>query len=220
MTIAEDLTQMEARITSGEPAQRQRRIKIYTGGVSAKIRQADIALAKIKELLNYPDDSRRPQDGDYIVEDLIHFYVDAYFAFLYSNFDIISQVVSQKMQLPILEDKVKFYSVNKELCDNHLGTPIQLLYQRLTKSTNFQNLRNYRNCSTHRRRIMMKQDAHNTSVTAEYSQTAPTSRVLRWLCDNPLDLNPNTKQNRELEKYTSKMLIWVKSQISQIANTL
>ena len=220
MTCAEDLTRMEERLTTGESNRTSRKIKIYSGGVSAKIREADFALAKIQELLDYSDDFRRPQDQDYTVEDLIYFYVDAFFAFLYSNFDIISHVVNQKMHLDIPEDKVKFDSVKKKLDTDHPGTPIQLLYQRLSKSRHFKNLRNYRNCSTHRRRIMMKQDAHNISVTSEYSQTGPIRSVLRLLCDDPLELNPKTKQKRELEKYTSTILRWSKAQISQISNTL
>lgn len=160
------------------------------------------------------------QSTDYTVNDKLAFFVDSFFAFLYSTFDITSQVVNQKFRLTIDEDQVTFKEVNRKLRSQHLGIPTQRVYETLYNSRKFRRLKKYRNCSTHRREICIKEVVQIESVTPCYSSSVPLPAVKRLICDDPYSLNPSFDENHELVDYTSDMLQWVKTKILVILRSM
>lgn len=220
MSVENDLEGMSTRLIQGEGSRVSKRIKIYKSGVLAKLRQAEYAHKIILDLSNQTDLATTTQSDEFTVTDKIHFFVDSFFAFIYSTFDVISQVANQKLRLSIDERQVSFKRVNDELARSHSGTSVQRAYQQLFSSKFFKNLDRYRNCSTHRRQIYIREETVWVSETPGYSATGDITTVRRVICDDPLTLNPRISRNRELVSYTSEMLDRAKSAISRIANNL
>jgi hypothetical protein len=184
------------------------------------LKQAEYSLEMIRELSTQTVYTTTTESTNYTVNDKLAFFVDSFFAFLYSTFDITSQVVNQKLRLKIDEKQVIFKEVNKKLTNKHSGKPTQRVYKTLSNSRKFKRLHKYRNCSTHRREICIKEGVQIESVTPCYSSSGPLMAVKRLICDDPYSLNPSFDENHELVKYTSDMLQWVNSQIFVILRSM
>lgn len=220
MGVAEDLQAMSQRLAKGEGHRISKRIELYSVGVSAKFRNAEFALGMLQQLASQADSASTSETAEFGTTDKLHFYLDSYFAFLYSTFDVISQVVNQKLRLGIDERQVSFKRVTSDLAKKKAGTKVEKTYQSISQSKFFKNLERYRNCSTHRRQIYIKEMTVKISETAGYSSTGDIVTVRRVICDDPLTLKPSVKQDREIITYTSKVLERAKEEISKIAKSL
>lgn len=220
MDVYEKIDEMSERLQQNESKKISGRIDIYSNGVKAKIKNAEYALLKIKNLSPRKNELKDPGEEDFCVFDKINFYLDSFFAFLYSTFDIISQVVNQKCNIGEDERRVSFKCIKDRLNDNCPGTEIQKLFDKLSGKHFLKNLDKYRNCSTHRRQIYMKTDTHETSETPGYELTESMLTVKRTICDDPLILYPKIRQERELVPYCTKMLEKVKSEIIDISKKI
>jgi len=219
MAIDEKLDEMCTRLIGGEPDTIQRKITIYSSGVKAKLKYAQYALEQLKVLNEWPDNHGSHDCPDFSVPEKIQFYVDAFFAFLYSTLDIISQVINQKHRLGVDEKRVSLRSIKRELVQstNPAILPIKDKLAELVKKRFFKNLDKYRNCSTHRRQIFIIAISMTITETPGYSSTGEVSEVVRMICDDPLSLNPKTDQKRELIKYCSKVLDRVTKEIEGLS---
>ena len=220
MTSSEIISELAETIASSEPKTYKQKILLYSNGISAKLSNAEYSHANLMKLRDYPDNYNITDDLDVPAGDRIHFYVDSFFAFLYSSFDVTAQVINQKHRLGVDENRVSIKRIKSEI-DAKLPThPLHKTLDDLLKSKYFKNLDRYRNCSTHRRQIYLKTTTMLVSETPGYSSTAKLTSVQRVLCDDPLSLNPSINQNRELINYSRDLLEKVKREIILILKNI
>jgi len=218
MDVYEKIEEMRVRLTQGETSRRiSKRINLYSEGVKAKLKNAEYALSMIVDLSSQSNILSTSDDQDFSISDKTQFYVDSFFAFLYSAFDVISQVINQKNRLGIDEKRVSFNNLRQVLNQND---PIKNLFDKISNKNFFKNLEKYRNCSTHRRQIYMITDTKITSETAGYSTTGEITQVTTVLCDDPYSLSPTINQNREVVKYCSTILEKVRSEIIKMTENI
>jgi hypothetical protein len=215
MSVYEKIGEMSDRLIRGTPRRISSRIVLYSSGVEAKLKNAEYALSKIRELSYQSDNITTSTEQDFSISEKLQFYVDSFFAFLYSAFDIMSHVVNQKYKMGLNEKDVSFNKVKQELNSNFQGRSIQILFDKVSNKTFFKNLDKFRNCSTHRRQICII--TITVTATPGYSTSSDIPIVKSVLCDDPLSLNPKTKKNRELIEYCANMLDKVKSEITKIS---
>jgi Cthe_2314-like HEPN len=214
MSVYDDIAAMITRASSGKPATTTQRIKLYGYGLSAKLRQAEYAMSRLS-LLTGAGSSSTTSTSEYTPEDQLHFYVDSFFAFLYSVFDVLGQVTNQTAGLGLDEEDVSFNKVKGKLANATGAVPAHFI--RISKTHKFKNLARYRNCSTHRRRIYV--ETTTVQGTPGYS-TGPIGVVKHVLADDPLALKPKVKQKREVVEYCTKSLQWARDEISKVVNDL
>jgi len=218
MSVYEKIDAMSKRLSQDERRHISNRIRLYSEGVKAKIKNAEYALVKIKELSPQSNNITSSDSQDFCVKDKIHFYVDSFFAFLYSVFDVVSHVTNHKYRLRQKEKNVSFDKIKKKLNQNHAGEDIQQIYDGLARKPFFIQLDKYRNCSTHRRQIFI--ETLTRSVTPGYTTSGEILEVYRLLCDDPLSLNPKTKKGRTLVDYCQDMMERVKSTVIEISEKI
>jgi Cthe_2314-like HEPN len=196
------------------------RIQLYAEGTKAKLKNAEYALSKIRDLSTRNDAFTDSTEPDFSISEKLQFHVDSFFAFLYSAFDIISHAINQKYRLTRDEREVSFDKVKRALDSRHQGSPIQQAYYEISKKIFFKNLDNYRNCSTHRRQICIRTTRIDVTATAGYSTSENFATMVHVLCDNPLSLAPRFTQRREVVAYCSRVLTLGMSEIENIINNL
>lgn len=200
------------------PSRTSNKIILYAEGTKAKFRNADYALLIIQRLSTLSDEFADSTDSEFSIKEKLEFHVDSFFAFLYSSFDIISQVVNQKSRLGLNEKAVSFYKVKSALRSRHQGTSLQRAYERISRKNFFKNLDNYRNCSSHRRPICIM-STHSTA-TAGYSTSGSIPIPQHLICENPLSLNPRFRQRREVVEFCARVLRQSKQEIEKIITIL
>jgi len=186
---------------------RRQKVRLYSAGLKAKIKQADFALQKLSEYDNRSDEIiTSTGEDDFLITEQVHFYCDTFWTFLYSSLDVLAQIVNQVLRLNLKERAVTFKGVKSKLHSRQNASRIQKRFERCFSSKAFKNLDRYRNCSTHRRQIYMKEETKSEKGTAGYksSTTGTVVTVVRTLCDNPLVLSPRTSQNRRIPKYMAE----------------
>jgi len=214
----EKIDEMCNRLIESESSQRiSARIKLYSSGVKAKLRNAEYALSQIIDLYNESDSTSSSDDQDFSVTNKLFFYVDSFFAFLYSTFDVMSQVINQKKRIGKDERKVSFKGIKGKLDQSN---QLKNLFERISNKRYFRNLEKYRNCSTHRRQIYIQSITVIISETPDYNVTGDITKVRRIICDDPFSLNPTIDQDRELIKCCTNILNKVKSEIINISDNI
>lgn len=222
MSVYDTIEAVSAREKSAQPPRVGKRIRLYSLGVGAKLHQAEFALKMITDSNAMNDDSMNMSYPNvFPAKDRRYFYVDAFFAFLYSAFDIVSHVINSKCRLHMKENQIKFCSINEKLGKKKKGTKIQALYNKISAKRYFKELKKYRNCSTHRRQIYLETRSETlVDSTQGYDASAELTINRTFICDDPLSLNPKINKNRELEKYCSSMLKKVMQEIERIYQTI
>lgn len=212
---------------SKQPKSKSRKIKIYINGLYGKLENAEYALNKIKEITQ---ETKSTETNLQEIDPEIHFYVDSFFAFLYSCFDVLAQILNQNYEdLRRLDFEEKNISFKKILCtiqNQDIMLPIRADLENIVLSNYFKNLAKYRNCSTHRHQIYIKKEQNLIAETAGYSSTTGELPVVQWIiCDDPfvIDLKtnaPSIKQKRDLYTFSCKMYKSIKGKIDNIINNL
>jgi len=186
---------------------RKQKLRLYCEGLKAKAGQVDFALKRLKALENQADGVVTSTDANEpSIQSNVEFYCDSFWAFLYSCLDVLGQVVNQGGKLGLNEREVSFNRVKKKLDASSSGSPEQKAFADCAKTRSFRNLDGYRNCSTHRRQIYVKEKVKFERQSSGYQTTTTGNNVTveRILCDNPLDMKPKTKQNRTIPKYLAE----------------
>jgi len=198
---------LEKSETAISQKMRKQKLKLYCEGLKAKARQVDFALHELLVLKSQTDATVTSTDvKEPSIQSKVEFYCDSFWAFLYSCLDVLGQVVNQGMKLGFDERNVSFKAIKKHLDRHHNGVPEQTAFEKCTKSNAFKNLDRYRNCSTHRRQIYVKEEVKLVRHPGGYQTitTGDNVTVERILCDNPLDVRPKTSQNRKVPEYLEK----------------
>lgn len=126
----------------------------------------------------------------------VNFYTDSFWTFLYSSYDILSQIINQIKALGVEEKKVSLHRVFEEISSR---TNLYKEINRVFKSRNYKYIRESRNCSTHRRHIFIEELRSTTSVPAGYAATTSAIETrIYYLADNPEDMSPKTDRKKEL----------------------
>ena len=200
--------QIDAVITRAEQVipqeTRKQKVRLYAEGLKAKLRQTEFALFRLEKHRGETDQSRTSTArDDFLVRERVDFYCDAYWIFLYSALDVLAQVINQATRLGLTERDCSFNDVETKLKSRQLGTSLQKRCTACQKSHAFKNLRDYRNCSIHRRQIYIKEEARTIIHTAGYESdaTGPAVSVERVICENPLALAPRISQGRRVPEY-------------------
>ena len=212
------IDEMVLRIVQGEPALKVRLIKLYSSGVIAKLKNSEYAFYVLSTLASQLPSST--STAAFTVSERTGFYIDSFFAFLYSVFDVIAQVINHKLNLGINESAVSFKRVKDILNQQHQGTQLQQIINTICNARFFKELEKYRNCSTHRRQIYIQSTTVQTTETPGYNATKPLPEVVHKLCDDPLTLKPTVARNLELITYCTKILNRVKKEIGKITKAL
>jgi hypothetical protein len=195
------LQQSEGIVTQNK---RKQKLKLYCEGLKAKARQAEFALQELAKLENQADATVTSTDTDEpSIQAKVEFYCDSFWAFLYSCLDVLGQVVNQGMKLGFDEKTVSFKKITNHFNTNQNGSPEQTAFDECVRCNAFKNLDRYRNCSTHRRQIYVKEEVKfvRHSVGYQTITTGDNVTVERILCENPLDVRPRISQNRKIPDY-------------------
>lgn len=206
----------------GKSKVKTRKINIYINGLYGKFENTEYALDKIKEITQ---ETRTYNAYTSEIDPEIHFYVDSFFAFLYSCLDVLAQILNQYYEelnkLNLDERQISFKKILNVIKDKNLNLPVNAEFEKIVSSRYFRNLDKYRNCSTHRHQIYIKREQTTISETAGYtSSTGELPTVLWIICDDPLKLKPSIKQRRDLYDYSKRMYDNIKREIENIINLL
>ena len=204
MNVLDEIESVKKRSKIIPQKTRVQKIELYSEGLKAKMKQAQFALDSIKSFAQQSDQATSSTaNNDFSISETIGFYCDSFWTFLYSSLDVLAQIINQALKLNLKEKEVSFKFVEKKLCQNHSNSKIQKRFTACEKSNSFKNLDAYRNCSTHRRQIYIKEETKTVKHTAGYKTTTAVSveSIERILCDNPLELSPRTKQQRKIPDY-------------------
>lgn len=220
MSVFDDISAMPDRLSQVESETIKKCINLYSSGVSAKLKNAEYSFERLKKLSPINDETSSSTEIDFTLDEKIQFYVDAFFAFLYSSFDVIAHVINQKYHLRVDERSVSFNSIRTKIDSISSATQIKSVIDTIKRSRYFKNLDKYRNCSTHRRQIYIRSASVTIYETPGYSATDNLTHVQRFICDDPLTLHPTISQKRELISYCEDVLEKVKLAISKIAENI
>jgi len=187
-------------------------LRLYSEGVRDKLRQAELALAHIKQITQGSIGTFSDSDREFELA----FMIDAYFAFSRSAYDVMGQWMNQASMLGLDEKRVAFRSVIDAL-DKDLGAhALAGVLLKISKSHYFRQLDDYRNCCLHRRSICLKSQTTKSKLTAGYRTTGPVVHELFELCDDPLALNAKFRRQREVRGYCESMLGHVEAHMARI----
>ncbi len=221
MSVFEQVDLLMVRAQGNIPQRgRREKLQIYAEGLKAKVRQTEFALSTLSEYNNQTDAVTTSTSGDeFLIQDKVYFYCDTFWTFLYSSLDVLGQTVNQALKLKLKERKVSFKTIVDHLCQTQNGQDVQKRFSQCARSKAFKNLDAYRNCSVHRRQICIEEERRRTSMMGGYS-TGPGISVERFLCDNPLDMKPRTKQKRKIPDYMMEIRNKVHKQIENIIKAI
>ena len=200
-TIDTQIDRTKAKLCAGLAPDKIEKIGIYLEGLKCKFWEAEYALSKIRELatINQRTTATSPQEH-YADESHLRFYVDSFFAFLYSTLDVMAQVLDKRYSLINDEQGVKFKRMVEKLAQGppYAGTAVECKCTALKNNRTFIELEKYRNCSTHRRHIYIE------LPTRRGSRGYPEAPAHWLICDDPYSLAPTLRKNRKLIDYCEK----------------
>lgn len=180
---------------------RKQKLTLYTEGLKTKMRQVEFTLACLAEFTDQFDSFVSSTGQSYTIIEKVYFYCDSFWAFLYSSLDVLGQIVNQALDLQLDERKVSIKTVTRQIENEQADTAIQQILTACIASRSFKNLDRYRNCSLHRRQIYIKEQTVRHTPGYKRSSTTIQGESLRFLCDNPLLMNPKTTQKRRIPEY-------------------
>ena len=214
MDVFNEIKSLVSRSTSiVSQKTRCQKIELYSEGLKSKIKQAQFSLENICNLKDQSDQTlSSTAHEDFTISEKVGFFCDSYWTFLYSSLDVLAQIINQALKLSLKEKDVSFKAVENHLFQIRGNSDVQKKFTACKKSYVFKSLDAYRNCSTHRRQIYIKEEIKIVKHTAGYitTSTGQIESVERTMCDNPLDLTPRTDRRRKLPKYmeeTDKKII-------------
>lgn len=161
----------------------------------------------------------------------IGFYANAFWAFAYSLFDILANVINVVHPVSQSESKVSFAQAAKDYKDLttvHRGSRKQLpplLVKRLQTvvgNSTFKRLSVYRQCCLHRREVCLGQGTTPQIVSEPYVGTTAIDEpeIVLLVCDNPDVLDPKFSSQRQLLDECEVVGKFVKTELVTILDML
>lgn len=197
-------------------------INLYAEGLKGKILQANIALGQLREMCR-PVPTTMPPQEDFSSsqeQELVQFYCDAFWAFLYSSLDVLAHIINQVRCLGVDEREVSIKGIHERLRATENGTALQVRVDKLVRSRPFLNVERYRNCCLHRRQICIERRLRSITRTPGYTATGPLNEVKWLIAENPLERRPSMRQEREIPDYLYQALRKIESRVQSIVRVL
>ena len=199
---------------------RQRRINMYTKGLRQKLAQASLALDRIEALVDAVlSTASTGTQGQVSYLEQIWYHNDAFWAFMFSVFEILAQVVNQTEELGLDEEAVSFARVTNKLRLTVPSPPLGKRLEEIKKSRLYKNVTMYRHSSTHRRPICVGRSTRALEVPDAYDTTG-FRETLILLCDNARLAKPKFNQKREIRAYCRKSLDGAQEIIQDVVDVL
>lgn len=203
------IDQLCSRRLGGLRKRRAALARVYAEGAKSKLHQAGLCIAALQQ--------QQSTATIPVPLEAAALYVDAFFASLRAAFDIFGQLANQVEGLGLDEQKVDLPKAVEQLRRTSPGHSAIPVYDRISKSKYFKNLRDYRNCSLHRRAICIRAETQTITQTPGYATTGPLHSEVKYLCDAPLATKPTFKQKRAVAHYCADLLKHADKQLSQLA---
>jgi len=221
------LDEVEGGVSSDDDRQK---LAVYKFGLMAKMKEAQFALGKVglrrpqcvaERTVNIttsearvdhaaPPATAEEAEGEGLAYEEVHFWVDSFFAFLYSAFDVLAQVLNVAWHLRVSEDSVSFGALKKEAKNTTSCPSVAALWSAIDnvmRDPNFQAIRDFRCCSTHRRHIAIKRFQDTTPPTG-YNSSADMWTVFYLLPDCPYALSPRYTNHHEVRARCRELLVY------------
>jgi ribosomal protein S13 len=200
---------------------------LYAEGVKAKLRQARFSLENLRNLEHQVQDATTisTAQASLSVNEQVNFYCDGFWDSLRSALDILGQLVKELRSLGISERDVDIKRVANKIKSTAAGSPLDKALDELLNSSAFNQLEEYRHCSTHRRPIYIETRTVTTytSGTPGYplGSTEPWTIVERYICTNPWALKPRVYIGRRpVLGYNEQLLQRIRQKIDTVVNRL
>jgi len=203
-SVIQELLERRTSSSVARHAVRNKKIGIYATGLKSKLRQAHFALKKLEEAVSQKGIMDVRKTEHLSDSEVIEFYNDCFWTFLYSAFEILAQVVNQARNLIKDEKKVYFKGITKLMIDKYPSDPVTEKLKNAMNSRSYLNIDRYRQCCEHRRPILVQYETREVTVTSAYADSSSALRQETILiCDNPLKLIPKTRQRRDIVQYSA-----------------
>jgi hypothetical protein len=202
---------------------------LYAEGVKAKLQQAIFCLDNLQTLdiqqeegVNILGGSTGPTQQELLtIDQMVSFYCESLWTSLRATLDILSQLINQVCSLGINEKSVDFKKVSAKLTSITSGTLLEKAVMRCLSSKEFQNLEEYRHCSTHRRQVYIQTRETTVQISGtpgyeSYSGSSEQRRIQRYLCRNPWALTPNVDDSRPVVRFCEGLLLRISKHFQTI----
>lgn len=229
MSVETSVDELLDRCTPATVPERKRRtrIRMYAKGLKSKFAQIRFAFQQLQAAHSVSEATTTSIDEILTEEERIQFYSDCFWTFLHSAFEILGQVVNQQMKLIDEEKGVTFKTIVKEMQIHYPNDDLTDRLDTIERSTYYKNVNGYRHSSGHRRPICHDFKRIIRQITPGYEEvnatgSGPLTRttIESILCDNPMDIKPKFKQQRNTIEYSKRALHRSEQLIEFVLNRL
>ncbi len=173
------------------------------------------------EFLKLTSEEKTKEESEF--KDLLHFYLDSFFVFLYSLYDILAQIINLcYSQLNEKEKDVTFLDIKDIFEEKQIDSDLLKKLRDITKDDIFCNIMHYRHCAIHRRRIYIEKRSKLERKSGDNEYISNNIKIsFDWLiCDDPYELNPKTNKNREIVTYCKKAYYFTTNILNEVFDIL
>lgn len=213
-------------------AERTTRLEVYSKSLVQRFKAIQYAYGEIRGMTgsviglatgttqSIPDPAER-----------LGFYANGFWAFAYSLFDILANVINVVHPMSVDESKVSFVQAVKDYKDltakyrstrKQLPAPLVNRLQAVIRSGTFQRLEKYRQCCLHRREVCLGQGTTPQIVSSPYVGTTAINEpeTVLLICDDPQAMRPQFSRQRQLLDECEAVGKFVKNELISILGIL
>lgn len=207
---------------------RQAYLKIYVRSLSERFVSIDYSLNEVRRLsepTGSTESSNQFQDHDQRRD----FYLNCFWAFGYSAFDILAHIINTVHHAVKDESKVSFGraahgydTITPKTFHGKEEIPANIL-TKLKRTTNkfyFKRLAGYRQCCLHRRAVCLQTQTTRVSFSYADSTSAGGCEHLTSICDDLDDMRPKFTNNTLLDKTCQTIRDGIENDITEILGML
>lgn len=189
---------------------RKSRLRVYMGSLKERFASIDYALQQIKRRFASTTEDIRPFETP---AQELEFYVTCFWAFSYSVFDILAQVINAVERAIADESKVSFLGSKSDFSD-----AMKNEIERISRREYFKRLRRYRQCCLHRRTVGIMRTVTTKSISLAYAASTTTTETLTiaLLCDSTEDMKPKYTLKRDLLKECERIRTEIENDVRSV----
>ena len=206
-TVADECTALLRR-HDGLSNLRKSHLRVYVGSLTERLASIDHALQQITRRFVSTTDDIRPFQTPAQERD---FYVNCFWAFSYSVFDILAHVINAVHRRILAERDVSFLRSKSAFSD-----AIRNEMDRISRRPYFIRLRNYRQCCLHRRTVCVQDTVTTKSISMPYATATTDILTVAFLCDSTEDMKPKFNAERILLKECEKIRTEIENDVRSV----
>lgn len=189
---------------------RKSHLGVYIGSLTERFASIDYALQQIRRRFASTTDDVRPFQTPAQERD---FYVNCFWSFSYSVFDILAHVVNTVHRRIAAERDVSFLRSKSAF-----PPPIRNRMDRISRRWYFIRLRSFRQCCLHRRTVCVQDTTTTKSISMPYVGSTATTGTLTvaFLCDSTEDMKPKFNAKRNLLKECETMRTEIENDVRSV----